>query len=84
LRGPSYLTLEESALSIPSRFGRRATVIPYESIRELRLVTFNRQSSLTLTTTTGKAAIASIMLASDDQLREIGAMINQRLPKPSR
>jgi hypothetical protein len=75
LRGPSYLVLDTHQLSVPSRFGRAARVVPYASMREIKLLTVHRQSMLQIVTDNGKVTIAGIMLASDAQLHEVGAAL---------
>ncbi len=79
LGGPKYLVLGERALSIPSRFGRGAKVFEYSAIQDVQLVKIQGQSSLQLVSAQGKAAISGMMLASDAQLREIGAALAERL-----
>lgn len=78
LRGPSYLVLDVEQLSIPSRFGRQARLVPYTSMREVGLVTVHSQSMLQITTERGKVTVAGIMLASEAQLREVGEALRAR------
>lgn len=80
VRGPSYLVLDETALSIPSRVGRKPKLVAYSSMREIRLLTAQGQTMLQITTDSGKATLGGIMLASDEQLREVGEALTRRKP----
>jgi hypothetical protein len=78
LRGPSYLVLDEASLSIPSRFGGKPKVARYSTMRDVQLLTVQGQSMLQITTDGRTLTVASIMLASDEQLREVGEALAQR------
>lgn len=79
VRAPSYLVLDEKSLSIPSRFRRKARTIPYAAIQDIQLLNVQGQSMLQIATESGKVTVAAIMLASDAQLREVGAAIRDRV-----
>ena len=72
LKGPSYLVLDIDHFVLPSRFGRRPRLLPYASLREIKLVSVQSQSMLQIETDSGKVTVAGIMLASDAQLSEVG------------
>ncbi|HET7539078.1 MAG TPA: hypothetical protein VFK05_04375 [Polyangiaceae bacterium] len=79
LRGPSYLVFDTDQLSVPSRFGRRPRLVPYASMREIKLLRVQGQSMLQIETEGGKVTVAAIMLASDAQLSEVGeALVRAR------
>jgi hypothetical protein len=84
LRGPRYLVLDESSLSIPSRFSRKARTVPYAAIRDIQLLNVQGQSMLQIATESGKVTVAAIMLASDTQLREVGVALRDRVTASSR
>jgi hypothetical protein len=78
-RAPSYLLLEEDRLEIPSRWGRRPRTVRYSEIRDIQLLNVQGQSLLQLATDAGRVTLAAMMLASDAQLREIGATLRDRV-----
>jgi hypothetical protein len=78
-RAPSYLVLDETALSIPSRFGRKPRSVPYAAIRGVRLTRVQGQSMLQITTDGRNATLAAIMLASDAQLHEVAELLIARV-----
>jgi hypothetical protein len=84
LRAPSYLMLDERSLSFPSRFGRKARTVPYAAIRDIQLLNVQGQSMLQIETESGKVRVAAIMLASDTQLREVGAALRDRVRDANR
>lgn len=84
VRGPRYLVLDESSLSIPSRFSRKARTVPYAAIRDIQLLNVQGQSMLQIATDSGKVTVAAIMLASDAQLREVGVALRDRVTASGR
>ena len=78
-RAPSYLVLDDAALSIPSRFGRKPRCVPYASIRGVELLNVQGQSMLKIVTESAPVSIAAMMLTSDAQLLEIGEVLRSRV-----
>jgi len=78
-QSPRYLVFDEVALSIPARWSKKVRVVPYASIQTLELVSLSGQKFVQLTTSTGKASIAAIMLASEDELVLVAAELKRRI-----